>query len=209
LFQCVAVTVDGYGTVWGFDSPEAARRHPIVQHTDPILTTPSDVARSWSPLFLPRMVSQVLNGAVEADARNDVILEELMSRAAAPPDDPAEICRIVIADRARYEGAHPLSSRNTTMTNGTTTAAAAPAAAAAAAPKTIAVFAPTAKISFGKDGEGNAYNAKDNNPKRAGSKGAERFAKYKDGMTVEEATKVGITAADLKWDTDKKFIVVK
>lgn len=203
MFQCVAVTVDGFGTVWGFDSPEAARQHPIVQHTDPILSVPSDVARSWSPLHLSRMVSQVLNGAVEDGARDDAILEELRSRAAQPPSDPAEICRIVIADRVRYETTHPLASRRDHTMNDTVAKP-----AAAEKPKTIAGFRPEQKITFGKDAEGKPYNGKDNNPKRAGSKGAERFAKYKDGMTIQQASDAGITAADLSWDTGKKFIVV-
>ena len=46
----------------------------------------------------------------------------------------------------------------------------------------------------------------DHNPKKAGSKGAERFALYTDGMTVGEALNAGVWAADITWDIGKGFI---
>jgi hypothetical protein len=47
------------------------------------------------------------------------------------------------------------------------------------------------------------------NPKREGGKSAKRFSAYKDGMTVQEALKAGLKAADLKYDESKKFIAVQ
>lgn len=48
----------------------------------------------------------------------------------------------------------------------------------------------------------------ESNPKRKGSKSFDRFAHYKEGMTVEAAVKAGVLYADLKWDTEHGFIAV-
>ena len=45
------------------------------------------------------------------------------------------------------------------------------------------------------------------NPKRA--KAAERFALYKNGMTIGEYVKAGGTVADIRWDVKQNFISVK
>lgn len=57
------------------------------------------------------------------------------------------------------------------------------------------------------DKDGNPYG-KDNNPKRAGSKSAERFAFYTNGMTVEQAIAAGLTRGDLDFDMQKNFISI-
>lgn len=90
------------------------------------------------------------------------------------------------------------------MTATTTTAA----AAAPAKPKTIGGFALTAKITFGKNAEGKSYGDAANNPKRAGSKSHTKFAKYKDGMTIQQAADAGMTGADLSWDSKHCFIKI-
>jgi hypothetical protein len=48
----------------------------------------------------------------------------------------------------------------------------------------------------------------ESNPKRKGSKSFDRFAHYKNGMTVEQAIKAGVLFADLKWDSEHGFIAV-
>jgi len=58
------------------------------------------------------------------------------------------------------------------------------------------------------DKDGNPYGA-ENNPKRAGSKSAERFALYTNGMTVEQAIAAGLTRGDLEFDVQKNFIAIK
>jgi hypothetical protein len=63
----------------------------------------------------------------------------------------------------------------------------------------------TQTIEIQEDKEGNAYGKK-NNPKRKGSKSAERFEKYRDGMTVESALKAGLVAGDIHNDTAKGYI---
>lgn len=44
------------------------------------------------------------------------------------------------------------------------------------------------------------------NPKRAGTSAHDRFAKYRDGMTVAEALRSGLTRGDLQWDQQRAFI---
>ena len=87
----------------------------------------------------------------------------------------------------------------------TTKEKATPKEKAAPKEKLIAGKALTTKIAFGVGGKDNKpYNGSNNNPKRGAS--AERFAKYKAGMTFQEALDAGISSADVKWDLEKGFI---
>lgn len=72
--------------------------------------------------------------------------------------------------------------------------------------KTVGGFAVTAKITFGKNAENKPYDGKDNNPKRKASASFAKFALYKNGMTVQQAADAGLTGADLRWDSQHKFI---
>ena len=64
-----------------------------------------------------------------------------------------------------------------------------------------------ATITLLADKDGNPFG-KDNNPKRAGSASAARFANYVNGMTVDQALAAGITRPDLDFDVQKKFISI-
>lgn len=44
------------------------------------------------------------------------------------------------------------------------------------------------------------------NPKKPGSASYDRFAKYRENMTVSEALAAGVTMADIKWDSERGFI---
>ena len=46
----------------------------------------------------------------------------------------------------------------------------------------------------------------DKNPKREGTKAHDRFALYKDGLTVGEFLKKSGTHADIAWDQDRGFV---
>lgn len=48
----------------------------------------------------------------------------------------------------------------------------------------------------------------DANPKREGSGAHARFAKYKTGITVSKALELGVTMADLAYDTKNKYISI-
>lgn len=101
--------------------------------------------------------------------------------------------------------------------NGAAKAAAAPKAAKEKAPKApkeakaklIAKLDPKTRIAFGTNAEGKAYDTNKNNPKRAGSKSFDTFAKYKSNMTLEQAVAAGIPVADISWDLKHGFIVAK
>jgi hypothetical protein len=47
------------------------------------------------------------------------------------------------------------------------------------------------------------------NPKRPGSMARKRYAKYRSGMTVRQALDAGIRRDDFRWDTKRKFIVIR
>lgn len=226
MFSCVAVTRGGWGEVWGFESPDQAESHPLVQYGDAVVSSPEDTVECWNYLFLPRMCTEVLGDtAMDAQLRESIdsapdhhtrdarvavggqeVWAVLQRSARTPPNDPAELVRKIADDRRLHnEWRDRETKRRTSMTQAaatTTTTAAAPKE------KKIAGFATTAKISFGKDKDGKSYDTNDNNPKRAGTKSGDRFAKYKDGMTLEQAVAAGVTAADVKWDLGKGFIKV-
>lgn len=44
------------------------------------------------------------------------------------------------------------------------------------------------------------------NPKKQGSASYDRFALYREGMTVQEFLEAGGTTGDVKWDTERGFI---
>jgi len=230
---CVAVTRDGWGECWSFPTKADARNHPLIQSTDPIIETPEDIRETWNHLFLPRMCSEVLGNTVLyerglhelSDSVNpkirqarivgfsEEVLDELLVKAAVPPTDPKVLMDKIASDRRLFDiwyqneqvRRKPVTEANTT----TKTAAAAKEAKPAkeAAPKTLAGLPLTAKITLLADKDGKAYGA-DNNPKRAGSKSHGTFALYKNGQTLEQAQAAGVTAADIKWDIDHKFISV-
>lgn len=79
-----------------------------------------------------------------------------------------------------------------------------------AAPRTIAGHPLSAVVTLGADKDGKKYGP-DNNPKRAGSAAATRFALYKDGMTIEAALKAGVSSGDISFDSHetRKFITIK
>lgn len=47
------------------------------------------------------------------------------------------------------------------------------------------------------------------NPKRVNSKSWERYNHYKVGLTVGDVMRLGITSADIRWDTSRGFVQIK
>lgn len=62
-------------------------------------------------------------------------------------------------------------------------------------------------IHFGTDAEGNAYSA-ENSPKK-GEATKERWGKYVDGMTLEEALAAGLTRSNVRKDRRAGFITIE
>lgn len=208
----IAVTRNGLGDFWRFDSVEAVWDCALIQYGDVVLSRKEDIERMYMPheiLDLVRRVcrdetlsrvEQTLNSGMRSEAMS-LVWAGVLRSAQPAPTDPVFICNQVRTDRRTPTDR---SGRKSTMTSENTTATKEPTAKTEPkAPK----YAPTAKITMGKDKEGKAYGA-DNNPKRAGSKSAERFASYTNGMTVEAALAAGVTTADLDYDTNKGFISI-
>ena len=63
------------------------------------------------------------------------------------------------------------------------------------------------KITLLNDPKGEPYGP-NNNPKRKGTESAERFSRYRNGMTVGQAKEAGVTSGDINWDAKKGFIEV-
>ena len=224
----IVVTRAGRGDFHSADSFESADQHPLVQYGDVIWSEGVDIFKQFTLREIPALLrrlgdSELTDRLLHAlgqcrtvdESRNCVRQEvDAIWRAAylltSPlPTDPELICETVRRDRVLAIKESKMADKNAA----TTTAAAAPGegmkdvngrTSSAPAPK----FASDAKITFGKDKEGKPYG-KDNNPKRAGSKSADRFALYKDGMTTKEFLEAGGTSADLSYDNAKGFIEIK
>src|SRR5580765_2430085 len=48
----------------------------------------------------------------------------------------------------------------------------------------------------------------DHNPRRAGSKTYDRFTRYVDGMTYDDAIKSGIKRNDIVWDLERHYVEI-
>jgi hypothetical protein len=123
---------------------------------------------------------------------------ESAKKAKAPPKPNKAAAKPVTAKEAVKPVAKP-AAKASTKTDGKTPAkkTAAPKAAATTSSATR-LYPPDAKVKL----------VVKENPKRKGGKSHARFAKYRDGMTIEQALKAGVTAQDLKYDESKKFIQI-
>lgn len=81
------------------------------------------------------------------------------------------------------------------------------AAPAAKTGRTLKDIALDQKIALGVDSESKPYGAK-NNPKREGTKAAERFESYKNGMTVAKAIEAGMKPRHIRRDAEHGYITL-
>ena len=214
---CIVVTCGGWGDAWSHETRTEAWLHPLTQYGDAIMESSRDVldeynAREWPALaeYVDMELSshdiRALQSGVDRDARAvrertvDDVWARLQSSAEPVLTDPETICEQVSRDKRR-----------------TTMAKKEPTVKVVAEKK-----APSEKTASGPRGTphdavirmqvcektGKTYGP-DHNPKKAGSKGAERFALYTDGMTVKEAIDAGVWAADITWDIGKGFIALE
>lgn len=217
---CIAVTRGGLGDVWLFDSLKQADEHALVQYGDAICEDESRLTRIWSNLELVRFATRFGEErlAVEMSEKRklaeytDKLWNLLVSVAKRPPADPAEVLRLVAEDRKQtrvtgvIQRSHP-NEGNAIMADAKTETK---EKKAAGVPRQ-AKFAGTAVISFGRDEKaGKNYGPQPDgsfhNAKKAGSGAADRFAKMKPGMTVDEALAAGVTRGDINWDVKQGFI---
>lgn len=220
----VAVTRNGLGDMYLFDSFESADRHPIIQYGDVICRGPQHVLTQYNRLEIPdllrRLGDEMFRSEVLMKLNDPAGPDEMLSRyapriweymckcAAPPPEDAAEIVSIIRRDRVLSikEGRAMNDKTKGQEANATTTTTAAAAPKEPAA-KTYGGYPELSTITLLTDKDGKPYG-KDNNPKRAGSKSATRFEAYKNGMTIKDAIAAGVFAADIPYDVAHNYITV-
>lgn len=232
---CVAITRDGRGELYLFETLEQADEHPIVQYGDRLVDGPRNLLRRLTlgeiPRILRRVEAQSLaerietlvleNAALSHRAKlervsqySDDIWSTLLRCAASPPSEPELIINLIVRDRK-------LSKKESKMEDPTKTNPETVAPEAAPTKKTRAKKTestepkeakepaprhnPEATITLLKNAEGVQYGP-ENNPKRPGSASADRFALYRSGMTVKAAVEAGVKSEDISWDQRKGFI---
>lgn len=219
---CVAVTRSGYGGLWLFESRSEAETHPLVQYGDSLICGPDDVLTQYNLLdlwwicqaaggeFLKKRVMTGIpaQGVVRHSKRVEAareftgeIWEHLLSAAQPPPEDDAAILYQIRLDRRAVieEGVRRMADAKKE---------AAKTESKKEAPAKTAKYADADTIHMLSDKDGKAYG-KDNNPKREGSASAQRFALYKDGMSVKQFVDKGGKLADISWDVSKGFIKIE
>lgn len=236
MTNCIAITRDGRGDLWAFDSYQEADFHPIVQYGDPIIEGHKSLLKKVPVGRLPQLMLRL--GSAELAQRAKELLEstnglshtiriarfnensqffwaKMVECAKVPPEDPTTIINLIRRDRKLSIEESKMNDTTTTTTPTEAPVKETKAPKAAKAPKEpkepkapkAPKFATNMKIKMLADKEGKTYG-KDNNPKRVGSSSHDRFALYVDGMTVEAAIAAGVKTADLDWDVDKGFISI-
>jgi hypothetical protein len=128
----------------------------------------------------------------------DLLWSKVYQAAIEPPDDPAEIVRIIKEDRVFREDRILRSFGTDTRSSSQETKGkerSMSEEAAAAARKRVDENS-TIKVTT-EEGK---------NPKRVGSQAYDRFALYQDGMTVKEAKEAGVSATDISYDSSHGYI---
>lgn len=230
---CVAITRDGHGDIWAFNSFTEADTHPLIQYGDRIIDGPKKISTRLTLAEIPRILRRVgrsdLADTVQScfdapthtqrvrrvDEYSKFIWTALLEKARPAPNNPEELVQLIVRDRKlSIQESKKMEAENPT-TEAATEATAAPKAKKAKAPKAEGeAAAPKAerynrehKIRLLSNAEGVKYGP-ENNPKRAGSASHDRFAMYEDGMTIGAAIEKGVKTDDIAWDTKKGFIEV-
>ena len=211
---CIVVTRNGQGAVYSFPDKKAARLHPLTQAYDVSAADSSELAmqygRGEAELLVrfaegrdrSRLIdalevwkSEPIRRELPFEIRN--LLWTTHARVAqTPPSDPAAILRLIEEDRRAVES-QKLRPRSDSATPGEETPSR----------KTRSTDMTEAAAKRTRINENSTIKIlADSNPKRG--KSADRFALYKDGMTVKAAKEAGVTAADITYDTNKGFISV-
>jgi hypothetical protein len=126
-----------------------------------------------------------------------LIWDKVSKAAAVPPSDPTDIVSIIKEDRLFREG-RVLRSIGTEERSSTPTTTRKENTMAEAR-KRISEDSVITVVGKAEDGS---------NPKRTGSKAAERFEFYQSGQTVKEAKAAGVTATDVAYDYRHGFITL-
>lgn len=215
---CLVVTRNGKGEVYKFPDKKAARLHPLTQVYDVVATDAIELAvqycradieillkfvegRDKSRLIdlLETWKSEPKSRDMPGEAR-EILWRVMFAKAKYPPKDAEQLINLIVEDRQAVESGVRSRAYESTQPG---------------------EFSPQRKERASMSDEAATKTRKarvsddavikllvDKNPKREGSKAAERFASYKDGMTVKQAKDAGLTAADLSYDAEHNYISV-
>lgn len=235
---CVVVTRGGAGDFWLHADLSEAGEHPVSQFGDAYLYSPESVSESFPPTELPGFVDRLgddsLSSAVRSwgdypkDYRGTILgrIWERVQRVAKPaPTDPKVIVALVRGARRQmiesvtayrpdppiFGGGKPTRSsrmsKQTTQAETTETDAAVADKASKSGGRGVRKYAGGSRIAMGQNSEGRQYGP-EFNPKKVGSLSHERFARYREGMTVDEAMAQGLGSKDFDYDSKKGFISI-
>jgi hypothetical protein len=215
---CIVITRNGRGDAYKFPDKKAARLHPLVQMYDVVAEDAMELAAQFgkdeADALLrfaegrdrARLIDAFEIWKSEPKSREfpfqvrELFWSLVVSRSKYPPKDPAELLSLIVEDRQAVEGG--IRSRGSESNH----------------PGEVS---PNKRKERTEMSEAEAKTRKarvsddavisilvDKNPKREGSKAAERFAYYKDGMTVKVAKEAGVTSSDIRYDTEHNYISV-
>lgn len=220
--SCLVITRNGEGGLWVFPTKAQARVHPIPQFCDVFATSIDELLRQYGA-GVGRAIVRLAGDRLSARTKEDLaakipgetsvraeVWSALVAAASKPPTDPAEIVRIVTADRKALEGSTIRSIPD-------------PESQSASSRRTPAriegdendmgdkreVFrmADDGVIGFGKDEDGKSYGP-DHSPKTSDATKA-LWAKYSEGMTVKEALDAGLSRSNIRRDRRAGFITIE
>lgn len=216
--SCILVDGGGTGRVWRMESERSAYDHVLYTPGDVVCSQETHVLDRWGQWDLPMVAriagdqravawveeqAQLLrtDGPARAEAASR-IWPALLAVAVEPPSEDSELAAELLRSRRRQ------AQESRAMTDTAPKAAAKAKDTKDATPKEkmVAGRPGTSVLRFGKDKEGKPFGPS-NNPKREGSATYGRFAKYRDGMTINQALEAGLTEADVGHDMKKGFVV--
>lgn len=207
--HCIVIARNGYGDVWRFFDLKAARLHPIPQMDD-VYASSSDqlVAQyGWHQIDDLLRFAEGRDRARLVDAFEiwkgsestlpvpirELLWEKVYGISAVPPTDPGEIVRIIKEDRAFREGR---ILRSIGADERSSPVKSLP-------PSTQRKREMVERKRIDENSVITVNTEEGKNPKREGSAAFDRFALYRDGMTVKEAKEAGVTASDIAYDSDE------
>lgn len=217
---CIVITRNGRGDAYKFPDKKTARLHPLVQMCDVVAENALELAAQYGKddaddllrfaegRDRARLIDAFAIWKSEPKSREfpfqirDMFWSLVFSRLKDPPKDPAQLMSIIVEDRQAVESG--IRSRGSESNN-------------------PGEYSPNKRKeradTMSEEAEKKARKARvsedavikilvDKNPKREGSKASERFNYYRDGMTVKVAKEAGVTASDIAYDSEHKFISV-
>lgn len=213
---CIVVARNGEGDAWVFGSLPEARVHPLPQMDDVYATSPEELAAQYGRSHVDsllrfaegrdrsRLVSEFETwrtrpavSALPSDVA-ELLWNKVLGKAKKPPESSAEVIRIIAEDRVFREGKvlRSLFGPETRSVN-------------QKAERTREMTDKTRASRIPGNSVITIATEEKKNPKRPGSNSETMFNIYKDGMTVDEAKKAGVSAAALAYDVEKGFITLE